>query len=52
MISTGTLARLQAHKLPFILATRERSDWLMREIVLGDPAPFVPVTVTRAPLLG
>jgi hypothetical protein len=34
-------------KLFYILGTRERSDRLVREIVLSDPAPFVPLTRTR-----
>jgi hypothetical protein len=47
MISAETLAQLEARKLLYILGTRERSDRLVREIVLSDPAPFVPLTVTR-----
>ena len=47
MISVDTLAQLEARKLLYILGVRERSDRLVRDIVLGDPAPFVPLTVTR-----
>ena len=47
MISAKTLAELEARKLLYILGVRERSDRLVRELVLDDPAPFVPLTVTR-----
>lgn len=47
MISTETLAQLEARKLFYILGARERSDKLVREVVLSDPAPFVPLTMTR-----
>ena len=47
MISADTVAQLEARKLLYILGVRERSDRLVRELVLDDPAPFVPLTVTR-----
>jgi hypothetical protein len=47
MISAETLAALEARKLLYILGVRERSDKLVRDLVLADPAPFVPLTVTR-----
>jgi hypothetical protein len=47
MISADTVAELEARKLLYILGVRERSDRLVRELVLDDPAPFVPLTVTR-----
>jgi len=47
MISAETRAQLEARKLLYILGTRERSDRLVREMVLADPAPFVPLTMTR-----
>ncbi len=47
MISAQTLAQLEARQLFYILGTRERSDKLVREVVLSDPAPFVPLTMTR-----
>jgi hypothetical protein len=47
MISADTLAELEARKLLYILGVRERSDRLVRELVLDDPAPFVPLTLTR-----
>jgi hypothetical protein len=47
MISADTVAQLEARKLLYILGVRERSDRRVRELVLDDPAPFVPLTVTR-----
>ena len=41
-ISTETMAELEARRLLYILGARERSDKLVRELVLDDPAPFVP----------
>ncbi len=31
----------------YILGVRERSDKLVRELVLGDPAPFVPLVLKK-----
>src|SRR5262245_22603576 len=42
MISAETMAELEARRLLYILGVRERSDKLVRELVLDDPAPFVP----------
>jgi transposase len=47
MISAETIAELEACKLLYILAVRERSDKLVRELVLDDPAPFVPFFLTK-----
>src|SRR6516165_10620142 len=47
MIAAETIAELEARKLLYILGVRERSDKLVRELVLGNPAPFVPVVVTK-----
>jgi hypothetical protein len=47
MISAETLAELEARKLLYILGVRERADRLVRTLVLDDPAPFVPLTLTR-----
>ena len=47
MISADTLAELEARKLLYILGVRERSDRLVRELVLDNSAPFVPLTLTR-----
>jgi hypothetical protein len=31
----------------YILGVRERSDKLVRELVLNDPAPFVPLAMKK-----
>src|SRR4030088_2126832 len=47
MISAETIAELEARGLFYILGVRERSDKLVRDLVLDDPAPFVPLTITK-----
>jgi len=47
MISAETMAELEARRLLYILGVRERSDKLVRELVLDDPAPFVPFTMSK-----
>jgi hypothetical protein len=47
MISAETMAELEARRLLYILGVRERTDKVVRELVLGDPAPFVPLTMTK-----
>jgi hypothetical protein len=47
MISTETVAELEARRLLYILGVRERSDKLVRELVLDDPAPFEPFTMKK-----
>jgi Transposase DDE domain len=47
MISAETIAELEARGLLYILGVRERTDKLVRELVLDDPMPFVPLTVTK-----
>jgi transposase len=47
MISAETVAELEARKLLYILGVRERTDKLVRELVLDDPAPFVPFFLTK-----
>ena len=47
MISAETLAELEARDMLYILGVRERTDKLVRELVLDDPAPFVPFFLTR-----
>ena len=47
MISAETLAELEARRLLYILGVRERTDKLVRELVLDDPAPFVPLTLKK-----
>ena len=47
LISAATIAGLEARGLEYILGARERSDALVRKIVLADAAPFVPLFVAR-----
>ena len=47
MISAETMAELEARRLLYILGVRERTDKLVRELVLDDPAPFVPLTINK-----
>jgi DDE family transposase len=43
LISADTLAELEAHRLLYILGVRERSDKLVRELVLNDAGPLLPL---------
>src|SRR5271166_2018671 len=47
MISAKTIAELEARRLLYVLGVRERTDRLVRELVLDDPAPFVPFTLAK-----
>lgn len=47
MISAATMAELEARRLLYILGVRERTDKLVREFVLDDPAPFVPLVIGK-----
>ena len=47
MISAETIAELEARDWLYILGARERSDKLVRELVLDDPAPFLPFFLTK-----
>jgi len=47
LISADTLAELEARRLLYILGVRERSDKLVRELVLNDVGPFVPLMVSK-----
>src|SRR4029077_2828469 len=47
MISAEAMAELEARQLLYILGVRERSDKLVRELVLDDPAPFVPLLMRK-----
>ncbi len=47
MISAEAVAELEARRLLHILGVRERSDKLVRELVLTDPAPFVPLALSK-----
>lgn len=48
MISAETIAELEARGIEYILGARERSDTEVREIVLADSKPMVPLVITRA----
>jgi hypothetical protein len=47
MISAETAAALEERRLLYLLGTRERTDKVVREVVLADPAPCVPLTITK-----
>jgi Transposase DDE domain len=47
MISTEAIAALEARGLLYILGVRERTDKLVRDVVLNDAAPFVPLIVEK-----
>ena len=47
MISASTIAELEARKLEYILGARERSDATVKEIVLNNTDPFVPLLIER-----
>ena len=48
MISAATMAALEARGLEYILGARERSDKEVREIVLADDKPMIPLVIPRA----
>jgi len=47
MISAETIAELEARGLLYVLGARERTDKIVRELVLDDPAPFVPFVLMK-----
>ena len=47
MISAATIAALEERGLDYILGARERGTAAVREIVLNDEAPFVPLRLER-----
>ena len=47
LISAETLAELEARRLLYILGVRERTDKLVRDLVLDDAAPFVPLVMSK-----
>src|ERR1700741_2969926 len=47
MIPAQTIAGLEERKLEYILGARERSDGIVRKIVLENDDPFVPLLVER-----
>ena len=48
MISAATLAGLEERGLEYVLGVRERTDVLVRRVVLEDAAPFTPLLIERA----
>jgi Transposase DDE domain len=48
MISAATIEGLEQRSLEYILGARERSDRVVREVVLADEGPFTPLLVERA----
>ena len=48
MISTETVAALEERALLYLLGTRERTDKVVRDLVLTDTAPCVPLTAHQA----
>jgi hypothetical protein len=47
LISAEAIAELEAQRVLYILGVRERTDKLVRELVLDDPAPFVPLVISK-----
>jgi len=47
LISAATLAEVEARGLLYILGVRERSDKLVRELMLDDLASFVPLVLGK-----
>ncbi len=47
MISAETVAALEERRLLYLLGTRERTDKVVRDVVLADAAPCVPLTITK-----
>src|SRR5215218_4916870 len=48
MISAPTIAALEARGLEYVLGARERTDALVRRVVLADSRPFTPLRIPRA----
>ena len=48
MVSADTLAALEQRGLEYILGVRERGTKEVRDVVLADPAPSVPLVIPRA----
>ncbi len=47
MISAATIAGLEERNLEYILGARERSDAIVKRIVLANDDPFVPLLIER-----
>jgi transposase len=48
MISAATMAALEARGLEYLLGARERTDKVVRTLVLEDERPFTPLCIQRA----
>ena len=48
MISAETIQGLEERHLDYVLGARERTDTLVRTVVLKDSAPFTPLLIERA----
>jgi transposase len=48
MISAATMAGLEERGLEYVLGVRERTDRLVRRVVLEDTTPFTPLLIERA----
>jgi hypothetical protein len=48
MLSAATIAALEERGLEYVLGARERSDALVRQVVLADSRPFTPLLIPRA----
>jgi Transposase DDE domain len=48
MISAQTIAALEERGLEYVLGARERTDKLVRTVVLKDERPFTPLCIERA----
>src|SRR4051794_35967489 len=48
MICAETIAALEARGLEYVLGARERTDSLVRTVVLADERPFTPLCIPRA----
>ncbi len=47
MISAATIAALEERGLEYVLGARERTDALVRTVVLADTRPFTPLCIQR-----
>ncbi len=48
MLSAPTIAALEERGLEYVLGARERTDTLVRQVVLADSRPFAPLRIPRA----
>src|SRR5215204_4062095 len=48
MLSAATITALEERGLEYVLGARERTDTLVRRVVLADSRPFTPLCIPRA----